>query len=188
MTRLVDSGAIFAGWVGLGVAVVVAITFELIVAVQPLVFLLAPLIGLLIGAYANVRASRWRPRWRVLANAGWASLVCGLSLAVLYVTVRLVFVYGDTGVMPDGSRLACPTGPECGYLRWVESGRAEMLAEQGVTDAASFERAVLGGLAYAAVLLVVLNVSGGLVAGAGRALSRASNGREATQAARSSTV
>jgi hypothetical protein len=186
--NVVDRGAVFAGWVGLGVAVVVAITFELIVAVQPVVFLLAPFIGLLIGVYANVRAQRWRPRWRPFANAAWASLVTGLGLAALYVIVRLVFVYGDTGVMPDGSRLACPTGPECGYQRWVESGRQAMLAEQGVTDAASFESAVLGGLAYGALLLVVLNVGGGLVAGAGRALTRAADARVASQTARSSSA
>ena len=66
---VVDRGAIFAGWVGLGMAVVIAIAFELIIAVQTLVFLFAPIAGLLIGVYANARSERWRPLRRVIANA-----------------------------------------------------------------------------------------------------------------------
>ena len=51
--RLVDPGAVFAGWVGVGMALVIAIAFELIIAVQPIVFLVAPFAGILIGGYAN---------------------------------------------------------------------------------------------------------------------------------------
>ena len=48
--RFLDRGAVFAGWVGLGMGLVIAIAFELIVAIQPLVFLLALPAGALIGA------------------------------------------------------------------------------------------------------------------------------------------
>ena len=69
MRRVIDQGAIFGGWVGVGMALVLAIAFELIIPVQTLVFMLAPLMGVLIGVYANVRSERWRPRGRVLMNA-----------------------------------------------------------------------------------------------------------------------
>ena len=94
-SRLLDKGAILAGWVGIGVAIVVGISFALIIAVQPLVWLAAPIAGVLVGSYANHRSARWRPRWRVLANAAWAGLVTGVSLALFYAAVRLLFVYFD---------------------------------------------------------------------------------------------
>ncbi len=62
MTRFIDAGAVFAGWVGLGMALVIAIAFELIIPVQTVVFVGAPLAGIVIGVYANVRSERWRPR------------------------------------------------------------------------------------------------------------------------------
>ena len=116
MNRVVDQGAVFAGWVGIGMALVLAIAFELIIPVQTLVFLLAPLMGVLIGVYANVRSERWRPRGRVLANAAYAAVVTGVAVAVLVRrALRLVFIYGDTGAMPDGTSIACQTGPDCIY-------------------------------------------------------------------------
>ena len=78
MGRVLDRGAIFAGWVGLGMAVVIAISFELIIAVQSLVFLLAIPAGLLIGFYADARSVRRRPWWRVLVNALYAGLLTGV--------------------------------------------------------------------------------------------------------------
>src|SRR3712207_5286351 len=100
MSRVVDRGAVFAGWVGVGMAVMIAIGLELIVAVQSLVFLAAVPTGLLIGWYANVRSERRRPLARVAANSAWAGLVTGASLAILYVVLRLLFVYADNGY-PD---------------------------------------------------------------------------------------
>lgn len=163
--RVVDSGAVFAGWVGLGMAVVLAIAFELIIPVQALVFLLAPAMGIVIGVYANVRAERWRPRGRVLANAAWAGLVTGLGLALLYVTLRLVFIYGDTGALPDGSVLHCRPGPDCIYARYVDAGQAEELAALGVTDGASLEAAAWRELMVTGAGLIVLTLGGSLVGG-----------------------
>ncbi len=137
VSRIVDRGAIFAGWVGLGMAVVVAMGFELIIAVQSLVFLFAPIGGLLIGFYANARSERRRPWRRVIANALYAGLFTAVSLAILYAGLRLVFVYGDAGYRDgtQGGPLTCTTGPQCTYERYLESGRGPELAAAGVTDA-----------------------------------------------------
>src|SRR3954469_17233313 len=118
MSRVIDKGAICAGWVGIGMALVLAIAFELIIPVQTLVFVLAPLMGVLIGVYANVRSERWRPRGRVLLNAAYAAVVTGFAVAALYVVLRLVFIYGDTGALPDGTSLTCNMGPDCIYARY----------------------------------------------------------------------
>ena len=40
MERIVDAGAVVAGWVGLGMALVLAMAFELIIPLQAMVFLL----------------------------------------------------------------------------------------------------------------------------------------------------
>ena len=141
ISRVIDSGAIFAGWVGLAMGLVVAIAFELIIPVQTVVFLLAPLAGAVIGVYANVRSERWRPRLRVLLNAGYAGLVTAVGLALLYVVVRLVFIYGDTGALPNGTRINCETGPDCIYQRYVNVGQAGELAEMGITDGKTLESA-----------------------------------------------
>jgi len=171
VSRFVDAGAKFAGWVGLGMGLVIAIAFELIIPIQTIVFLLAPLAGVVIGAYANVRAERWRPRGRVLANSAYAGVVTGLGLALLYVVIRLVFIYGDTGSMPDGTRLDCSSGPDCIYQRYVTAGQAGELAEIGITDGASLESAVWRELLVTGTGLVLLTVGGSLVGGLGRSFT-----------------
>lgn len=169
--RFLDRGAIFAGWVGLGMGLVIAIAFELIVAIQPLVFLLALPAGALIGAYANVRSERWRPRGRVLANSAYAGLVTGIGLAVLYVAIRLLFIYADSGyrVPTQGGQLSCATGPACTYERYLASGRGPELTAGGVTDGASFEAFVLTEHLSGGLTLLVLSVGGALLAGGLRA-------------------
>jgi hypothetical protein len=168
--RVLDRGAIVAGWVGVGMALVIAIAFELIIAVQTLVFLAAPLAGIVIGAYANVRSGRWRPRRRVIVNAAWAGIVTGVTLAVLYVAVRLLFVFADAGSMPDGSYLSCRAGPECTYQRYVLEGRADELAAVGVTDGPSFGAYALREQVVGGLVIVGLTVAGALAAGAVRTL------------------
>jgi hypothetical protein len=170
--RLLDKGAIFAGWVGIGVAIVIVISFALIIAVQPLVWLAAPVAGVLVGSYANHRSARWRPRWRVLGNALWAGLVTGVSLALFYAAVRLLFVYFDAGYRPEpqGGQLDCARGPECVYMRYLDEGRGEALAGAGVVDAATFERAMLSEQVDGALLLTGLTMAGALGAGVVRAI------------------
>ena len=172
MSRVIDKGAVFGGYVGIGMALVLAIAFELIIPVQTLVFVLAPLMGVLIGVYANVRSERWRPRGRVFANALYASLVTGLAIAALYIVLRLVFIYGDTGAMPDGTSLSCNTGPDCIYERYVVAGQAEELAPLGITDGASLAAAAWRELLIFGGGLIVLTVAGGLIGGAIRSASK----------------
>ncbi len=171
ISRLVDEGAVFGAWVGVGAALVLAIAFELIIPVQTIVFILAPLMGAVIGAYANVRADRWRPRAKVLLNAGYAGLVTGISLALIYVVIRLVFVYGDSGALPDGTSMSCPAGPACAYQRYVDAGESEVLASRGITDAVTFEAAIWQDLAVTGAGLIVLTVGGALVGGLARSFS-----------------
>ena len=169
--RILDRGAIFAGWVGLGMAVVVAVTFALIIPVQTIVALLALPMGVLIGVYANVRSERWRPRVRVLANAVYAGVVTGVAMAALYVLIRLVFLYGDSGALPDGTSLACRTGPDCTYARHVAVGQADELATLGITDGRTLEAATWRELASIGGVLVLLTVTGSAIGGALRASS-----------------
>ena len=172
--RFIDRGAVFAGWVGVGMAVVVAICFELIIPVQVVVFLLAPVIGFVIGVYANVRAERWRPRGRVLANAVYAGAVTAVTITLFYVAVRLVFIYGDGGSLPDGSSLTCRTGADCVYQRLVleeeRTGHVGDLAAEGITDAASLEAFASRGLATTGATLFVLTLGGSVVGGVARSI------------------
>ena len=58
MSRFVDRGAIYAGWVGVGMAMTIAVSFLLVVPIEPVFWLMAPFAGLIIGYYANSRAAR----------------------------------------------------------------------------------------------------------------------------------
>jgi hypothetical protein len=194
--RIIDRGAVFAGWVGIGMAIVIAISFELIVALQTLVFISAPIAGLVIGAYANVRSGRWRPIHRVFFNAAYAGLVTGLTLAFAYAALRLLFVFADAGTLPDGRSLACQLGPDCTYHRYVSAwptqpsddpavvaereavaiGEAEQrrasLAAAGVTDGASFGAYVVREQLAGGVTLVILTLGGALVSAGIRSVRR----------------
>lgn len=178
--RFVDRGSVFAGYVGIGMAIVVVIAFALIISVQTLMFVAAPLCGLLVGNYANNRAGRWRPMRRVFANAAWAGLVTGLSIALMYLAIRLLFVFADTGQMPDGSMvtagtaadgtpIACSPGPDCTFHRYfadpaLKDAGLDLLA-QGITDGDTFARAFVGQLVAGGTWIVVLTVAGAVVAG-----------------------
>jgi hypothetical protein len=163
--RFIDRGAVFAGYVGIGMAVVIAIAFALIIPVQTIVFLSAPIAGIIIGGYANSRSARWRPMRRVFLNAAWAGFVTGLSLAVLYVLLRLLFVFADTGTMPNGSTLDCTMGPDCTYQRYLNDPTlAPYLAEAGITDGASMGAAVINDQLTGGLVLVLSVVAGSLVA------------------------
>ena len=78
VTRLVDRGAIVAAYVGIGMAVTIAISFLLVIPIEPIYWLLALPAGLLIGYYANQRSDRRAGPWsRIVANAAFAGLVTG---------------------------------------------------------------------------------------------------------------
>jgi hypothetical protein len=148
-------------------ALVVAISLELIVAVQLLVFIVALPAGFLIGWYANVRAERRRPWWRVLVNSAYAGLVTALGLTVLYVGLRLLFVYADTGYRDalQGGPLQCQPGPDCSYQRYLGAGEGPTLVAAGVHDAASFEAWFLTGQLQGGVGLMAITIGGAIVGG-----------------------
>lgn len=169
---MLDRGAIAAAFVGLGMAVTIAISFELIIAIQALVFVSAPFAGLVIGYYANNKSERWRPRWRLFANAGFAGTVTGVSLALMYVALRLLFIYADSGYRPEtmGGQLDCATGPECTYVRFLDDGNEADLIADGITDAAAFESAVWRWQGETVLMLTLMTVGGALVAAGWRAV------------------
>ena len=178
MSRIVDRGAITAAFVGIGVAVTIAMSFLLIIPIEPAYLLLSVPAGLVIGYYANARSRRVRGEWRrILPNAALAGLVTGVSLAVLLLATKALFFYADNGY-PDFNRVVdgaavgqtCQTGADCVYRRYLAQD-AEQLVASGVTDATSFSnlywsaqsssaRLLLGGTTIAALF-------GGLLFGLG---------------------
>lgn len=178
MSRLFDRGATTAAFVGIGVAVTMAMSFLLIIPIEPAYLLLSIPAGLVIGYYANARSRRVRGEWRrIVPNALLAGLVTGVSLAALLLATKALFFYADNGY-PDFNRVVdgvavgqtCVTGADCVYRRYLAAD-AEQLAASGVTDAASFStaywnaqmsssRLLLGGTTIAALF-------GGLLFGLG---------------------
>lgn len=181
MSRLVDRGAVFAGWVGLGMAAVIVLSFELVLPLQSIVFLMAPFAGMLIGYYANTRGGRPVERWsRILTNAVYAGIVTGISLALLYAAVRFLFFFADTGYRPDAPRAAqtCRTGADCVYQRYLaDPTYAQLVHDQHITgpDALQeyFLRQQLDGGTALVLLTIGTSVFGGILYGASRPKDRA---------------
>jgi hypothetical protein len=178
LTRFIDRGAIVAGWIGLGTAIVLVVAFALVVPIQPIVYIAALPAGLLIGWYANNKSERYRPRARAIANALWAGLLTALTLGIFYVSVRLLFIYADTGY-PDfnvaetptqTASPTCATGPECTYLRYVNEGKGPELEEAGITNGDEFAQFVLSETLAAGATLFALALSGAAIAGAWQAI------------------
>jgi hypothetical protein len=174
MSRIVDRGAVVAAYVGIGMAVTMAIGFLLVIPIQFIYLLLAVPGGMVIGYYANARAGRERGAWRrILPNALLAGAVTGLSLAVLLLAIRAVFFLGDSGY-PDFNRAdehgtaygpTCQTGADCVYQRYLRLDEKGTLAAAGVTDAASFASRYWSEVWSAAELIVVLTTGAALLGG-----------------------
>jgi hypothetical protein len=148
VSRVVDRGAITAAYVGIGVAITVAVSFLLIIPIEPVIWLLTIPSGLLIGYYANQRSDRRAGPWsRILGNGLFASVITGLTYAGLLLLLHAIFFYADTGY-PNFNRVDpetrepippfCETGGPCVYARYLAEGRAGELEAAGVSDAASF--------------------------------------------------
>ena len=91
MSRFVDRGAITAAYVGIGMAITIAVSFILIIPIEPIIWLLTIPAGLLIGYYANQRSDRRAGPWgRIVLNAAFAGLVTGLTLAAFLLLPRAV--------------------------------------------------------------------------------------------------
>ena len=141
-----DRGAITAAFVGVGMAITLAIGFLLVVPIEPAYLLLSVPGGMVIGYYANARSARARGQWRrLIPNGLLAGAVTGLTLAALLLGTKALFFFADTGY-PDFNRVdangtpigeTCRTGGDCVYQRYLTAEPAQLQAA-GVTDAASF--------------------------------------------------
>jgi hypothetical protein len=182
VTRVVDRGAIVAAYVGIGMAVTIAISFLLVIPIEPIYWLLALPAGLLIGYYANQRSDRRRGPWmRIVANAAFAGLVTGLTLAAFLLIVKALFFFADSGY-PDFNRIDpvtrqptppfCESGAACVYARYVANGNGPELAAAGIADAASFTTFYWGqqvsSTGTVLALTLIGGVGGGLLYGAFR--------------------
>ena len=175
MTRFVDRGAIVAAYVGIGMAVTIAISFLLVIPIEPIYWLLALPAGLLIGYYANQRSDRRTGPWsRIVANAAFAGLVTGLTLAAFLIVVKALFFFGDNGY-PDFNRIDantrqpvapfCQSGAGCVYARYLLVGDGPQLAAAGITDAATFTSFYWGQQVASTETVLVLTLVGGLGGG-----------------------
>ena len=168
MSRFIDRGAITAAYVGIGVAVTVAISFLLIIPIEPIVWLLSLPSGLLIGYYANQRSDRRAGPWgRIVVNGIFAALVTGLTMAILLLGVKALFFYADNGYRDAsaGGPISCSSGADCVYQRYLiidDGARAADLEAAGVTDAASFTAFYWSQQFAVAGLIVAVTTVGGL--------------------------
>jgi len=167
--RFVDRGAITAGYVGIGMAVTVAISFLLIIPIEPIVWLLALPSGMLIGYYANQRSDRRSGPWgRILVNGVFAAVLTGLTMAVLLLGVKALFFFADNGYRDPGlgGSLTCSPGADCVYQRYLDLGRGPELEAAGITDVEAFTAFYWGQQMTAAGLTLGVTTLGGFV-GAG---------------------
>lgn len=185
MRRLVDRGAVTAAWVGVGMAVTIAISFLLVIPIEFLYVPVSPVLaGLLIGYYANARSGRaGGPAGRQFANGLFAGLATGVTFALLLLGVKALFFAADSGYRDAsaGGRITCTAGADCVYRRHLAYYGEEALLEAGVTDAASFSAYYWNGQLSSAGLAVALTAGTAL---AGAAIYGASNRRRPGEAAR----
>jgi hypothetical protein len=167
VSRYIDPGAIFAGWVGLGMGVVIAVSFLLVIPIEPVFWLLSVPAGILIGYYANQRAGRQGgPWWRILANGLYAALVTALTLVILLLLVKAIFFFADSGFRDPGAggNLVCSSGPACVYARYLDQpGGPAGLAGAGVTDTGSFTAFYWSQQFSTAITVLAVTLFGGLI-------------------------
>jgi len=170
-----DRGAIVAGYVGIGMAATIAVSFLLVIPIEPIYWLLTPFAGLLIGYYADQRSLVGRGEWRrTLVGAIYAGLVTGLTLALLLLMVKALFFAADNGYRDGslGSPLPCAGGADCVYARYLADDRGPQLEAAGVTDVASFSAFYWQQQLTTAGILLGLTVITGALGGAVYGLTR----------------
>lgn len=172
MSRFVDRGAIVAAYVGIGMAVTLAISFLLVIPIELAYIALAIPAAMVIGYYANSRSKRVRGAWRrILPNALLAGAATGLALALLLVGNKALFFFADGGY-PDFNRVengvpvgdTCQTGADCVYHRYLKE-QPDVLEAAGVTDTQSFSDAYWAQQWSTARVLVLLGAGSALVGG-----------------------
>jgi hypothetical protein len=179
VSRLIDRGAITAGWVGVGMALTVGVSFLLVIPIEPIFWYLIPPAGIMIGYYANQRSDRRAGPWgRIVANAVFAAAATGLTAAILLLGVKLLFFSADNGYRDPGlgGPLTCQPGADCVYQRYVDDGRGPDLAAAGVTDAATFTTFYWNQQLTTAGLLLGTAAGGGLLGGGLYGVFRPRNG------------
>jgi hypothetical protein len=167
--RIVDRGAVTAAYVGIGMAVTIAISFLLIIPIEPIVWLFALPSGMLIGYYANQRSNRRAGPWgRILVNGLAAAVATGLTMAVLLLGVKALFFFADNGYRDEGlgGSLTCSPGADCVYQRYLDLGRGPELAAADIDDVDAFSAFYWGQQLTAAGLILGVTTIGGIV-GAG---------------------
>ena len=126
----------------------IAISFLLVIPIEPIYWLLAPLAGLLIGYYANQRSLTPRGAWRrILVNALYAGLVTGVTLVLLLLVVKALFFYADSGLPelqpgrrpgPADPAATARPGRTASTPATSPTVAGPQLEAAGVTDVASF--------------------------------------------------
>ncbi|MEO5919138.1 MAG: hypothetical protein ABIQ17_06220, partial [Candidatus Limnocylindrales bacterium] len=174
LSRIVDRGAITAAYVGIGMAITIGVSFLLVIPIEPIYWALAVPSGMLIGYYANARSGTRRGAWgRITTNALFAGLVTGLTFAALLLGIKALFFAADDGYRDPGlgGRVTCQPGGDCVYRRYLEK-QPEVLADAGVTDAATFSTYYWAEQWTSASLLTLVSGGFGLVGGALYGLTR----------------
>jgi hypothetical protein len=175
VTRVIDRGAVTAAYVGIGMAATIAVSFLLVIPIEPIYWLLALPAGMLIGYYANQKSDRRAGPWsRIVKNALFAGAVTALTLAVLLLAVKALFFFADNGY-PDFNQVdpktgqavppLCDSGAGCVYARYLATPNGDQLATVGVTDAATFTSFYWAQQASTALTLIVLTEAGALIGG-----------------------
>jgi hypothetical protein len=168
MRRIADRGAVAAGWVGVGMAVTIGLSFLLVIPIEPVVWLLAPISGVMIGYYANQRSDRRAGPWsRILRNAVYAGVVTGITFALFLLAVKALFFFADSGYRDaaQGGPIECETGADCVYRRYLAADRNGELAALGITNADEFTTYYWNVHFQSALLLIGITTGGGLVGG-----------------------
>jgi hypothetical protein len=169
VSRFVDRGANVAAIVGIGMALTIAVSFLMVIPIDPAYLVLAPLSGLLIGWYGNQRAEQLRSRpGRVFANAAWSGGITAVTFAVLFLGVKLFFFSLDPGYRDErsGGSFTCAAGPTCVYERYqAAQGGAAALTEIGISDVVTFTAWYWDGQMGSARLLIGTTLLASLLGG-----------------------
>jgi hypothetical protein len=163
--RFVDRGAITAGWVGVGMAVTIGVSFLLVIPIEPVYWYLALPAGLLIGYYANARSERAGGPWpRLVSNALLAGLVTGITFALLLLGIKALFFSVDSGYRDAslGGPISCRSGADCVYRRYLAAGQRDAFVANGITDVSTFSSFYWSQQLSSAGLTVLLATGGAL--------------------------